>query len=55
MLYAFFRAQEAESGSGVVEADLQAFASFLNLVTRTDGWERGTRPSVWLTFQKEEA
>jgi cyclopropane fatty-acyl-phospholipid synthase-like methyltransferase len=51
MLYAFFR-EAAESGPGVVEADLAAFSPPLTLISRTDSFERGSLPAVWLTFQK---
>jgi SAM-dependent methyltransferase len=51
LLYAFFRDDPAESGTGVVEADLEAFSPPLTLVSRTDGQERESRPSVWMAFQ----
>jgi cyclopropane fatty-acyl-phospholipid synthase-like methyltransferase len=54
LLYAFFRAEEAESGNGVVETDLESFSPPLNLAQRANGFERGTRPSTWLTFRKDE-
>jgi len=51
LLYAFFRDDPEGSGPGVVEADLEAFSPPLTLVSRTDGQERGSRPSVWMTYQ----
>jgi SAM-dependent methyltransferase len=55
MIYAFFRDGDSKSGSGVVTADLEAFSGPLKLISRADGLERGSRPSVWLTFQKDSA
>jgi cyclopropane fatty-acyl-phospholipid synthase-like methyltransferase len=52
MLYTFFR-ENATSGSGVVEADLEAFSPPLTLVSRVDSFERGSRPAAWLTFLKD--
>ena len=54
LLYVFFRSGESKSGPGVVEADLKAFSPSLKLVSRTEGLERNSRPSVWLAFQKGE-
>ncbi len=54
LLYAFFRDRNSESGPGVVETDLSAFSTLLNLVSRVDGLERGSRPSAWLTYSKAE-
>ena len=52
LLYVFFRESPAAPGPGVVEADLEAFSPPLDLIARADGFERKTRPSAWLTFQK---
>ena len=52
LLYAFFRDRDSKPDPGVVDADLEAFSPPLNLVSRTDGLERGSRPSAWLKFQK---
>jgi cyclopropane fatty-acyl-phospholipid synthase-like methyltransferase len=53
LLYAFFREKPDKPGSGLVEADLEAFSPPLTLVSRADGQERGSRPSVWVTFRKD--
>jgi len=54
MLYAFLKEGETASGSGVVEANLEAFSPSLNPISRVEGSDRGARPSVWLTFRKDE-
>ena len=54
LLYAFFRDGDSESRPGVVEADLEIFSPLLKCITRTDGLERGSRPSVWLAYSKAE-
>jgi SAM-dependent methyltransferase len=53
MLYVFCKLEGENSGSGVEEADLEAFAPQLNLVNRQNGLDSGTRTSAWLTYQKE--
>ena len=55
LLYAFFKTGKAETGNGISEADLEAFSLDLELIDRVDGYERGTRPSAWLTFRKPES
>jgi cyclopropane fatty-acyl-phospholipid synthase-like methyltransferase len=54
MLYVFFREADSDSGSGVVEADLEAFSPPLKLTNRQNGFERGTQPSAWLIYTKSE-
>lgn len=51
LLYLFFRPEEAQSGSGAVEADLEPFTRFLELIQRQDGTERGVRRAAWLTYR----
>lgn len=52
LMYGFFKEGE-ESGSGLVEADLEALSERLRLVERQDGSERGIRPSAWFEYRKE--
>jgi cyclopropane fatty-acyl-phospholipid synthase-like methyltransferase len=54
LLYVIFKMDAAGSGPGAVEADLEMIVSYLSLVSRKDGTERGTRPSSWLTYRKAE-
>ena len=51
LLYGFFRDPQ-ESGTGLVEADLEAVCAQLQLIERQDGTERGIRPSAWFIFRK---
>jgi len=51
LMYAFFKKPE-DSGTGIVETDIQMITSHLRLIHRKDGSERGLRPSAWFTFQK---
>lgn len=53
MLYAFCNNRSSNSGSGVVASDLDAFSPPLTLISRSDGCDSGSRPSTWLTFQKD--
>jgi len=52
LLYIFFRDEDKPTGSGIVEADLEPFSDFLDLVNRQEGTERGIRKSLWLTYCK---
>ncbi len=52
LLYAFFKASDETSVSGLNAADLDQFATFLKLWQREDGTERGIRQSAWLTYRK---
>lgn len=51
LMYGFFKASE-DSGTGLLQADIDQLKSRYQLVDRQDGTERGTRPSAWFTFQK---
>jgi SAM-dependent methyltransferase len=53
LLYVFKKSDPEGSGPGVTEADIRFIAENLRLVDRTDGTERGLRPSAWFTLQKE--
>jgi len=54
LLYAFFQEGDSTSGSGVVAADLEAFSTQLELVSRAGGFDRGSRSSVWVKYRKGE-
>ena len=49
LLYVHIKPDAAAGGHGVVEAELDALANQLRLVSRQDSFERGL-PSAWLTF-----
>jgi len=53
LLYAHWGRNEVGHPLGIDEVDLEKFASFLRLVHRADGQERGNGPSVWLRYTKE--
>lgn len=40
------------SSPGINEDEIATLARFLTLVRRTDGTERGTRPSAWLQWER---
>ncbi len=54
LLYAFFRGETEEQGTGTTERELGAIAARLRLISRQDGSERGLRRSAWLEFQNEQ-
>lgn len=51
LMYGFFKSPDG-SGTGFTEDDIPHLEEVLTLIDRQDGTERGTRPSVWLTFKK---
>ncbi len=50
MLYAFW-GEVSSDLPAICTADVDALAARMRLVERQDGMEKGTRSSVWLTFQ----
>jgi cyclopropane fatty-acyl-phospholipid synthase-like methyltransferase len=52
LMYGFFKQTPDSSENGISAVDLDLLASHLKLVDRQDGTERGTRPSMWLTYVK---
>jgi SAM-dependent methyltransferase len=52
LMYGFFK-EAADSGPGLVEADLEKLKERLRLVERQDGTERGQRSSAWFSFRRE--
>ncbi|MBE9523832.1 MAG: class I SAM-dependent methyltransferase [Chloroflexi bacterium] len=54
LLYVFFRPSTKSARPGVVEADLSSISTYLTLILRQNGFEKDTRPSAWLHFQKQQ-
>jgi cyclopropane fatty-acyl-phospholipid synthase-like methyltransferase len=52
LMYGFFN-EAADSGPGLVEADLEKLKERLRLVERQEGTERGQRSSAWFSFRRE--
>lgn len=52
LIYLFFQSNQTSFGSGVTENDLTPFLSFLDLVERQEGTERGLHQAAWLTYRK---
>lgn len=54
LLYVFFRPSAESARPGAIESDLSRISSRLTLHSRQDSFERETRPSAWLHFQKQQ-
>jgi len=52
LMYGFFRAPDG-SGPGMDLSDLDGFETSFDLINRTNGTDRGQRPSVWLTYLRK--
>ncbi len=55
LLYLFVKPSPEVIGPGATEADIQFITQNLHLISRSDGTERGVRPSAWLTLEKMPA
>jgi len=47
LMYVFFK-EPGESGTGLLESEINLFSPALKLMQRVDGYERGRRQSAWL-------
>jgi cyclopropane fatty-acyl-phospholipid synthase-like methyltransferase len=52
LLYTFIKENPDIAGPGITDVDIQYLQQNLHLITRSDGTERGFRPSAWFNFQK---
>jgi SAM-dependent methyltransferase len=53
LMYSFFKPSALDTGTGLVEADMNLLSSQLALVSRRDGFDdKRDRPSAWFLFQK---
>ncbi len=50
LLYAHMKAENKRSG--ITEEDIVSFSDLMKLVSREDGIDHGTRPSVWLRYER---
>ncbi len=55
LIYGFFKPDPLQTGTGLVEADLNLIASHLSLLSRRDGFDdKRTRSSAWFLYQKAQ-
>ena len=52
LMYGFLKSDPLQTGSGLLEADIDLISSRLTLLSRSDGFDKGTRSSAWFLFQK---
>ena len=53
-MYGFFKTDPLQTGTGLVEADLNLIASRLTLVSRRDGFDdKRDKASAWFLYQKK--
>jgi ubiquinone/menaquinone biosynthesis C-methylase UbiE len=52
LMYGFLKSDPLQTGSGLLEADIDLISSRLTLLSRRDGFDRGARSSAWFLFQK---
>ncbi len=54
LMYGFFREADG-NGPGLREPDLNRLELSFDLINREEGFDRGQRPSVWVTYQRKPA
>jgi ubiquinone/menaquinone biosynthesis C-methylase UbiE len=54
LMYGFLKSDPLQTGSGLLEADIDLISSRLTLLSRHDGFDRGARSSAWFLFQKSD-
>jgi ubiquinone/menaquinone biosynthesis C-methylase UbiE len=54
LMYGFLKTEPDESGTGLAEWDVDQILTFLSLIWRRDGFDKGDRSSAWFLFQKPE-
>ena len=52
LMYSFLKSDPIQTGSGLLEADINLISSRLTLVWGCDGFDKGDKPSAWFLFQK---
>ena len=53
LMYGFLKSDALQTGSGLVEADIDLISSRLTLLYRRDGVDNGAKPSAWFLYQKQ--
>lgn len=54
LMYGFLKSDPLQTGSGLLEADIDLILSRLTLLSRRDGFDKGARSSAWFLFQKSD-
>jgi ubiquinone/menaquinone biosynthesis C-methylase UbiE len=52
LMYGFLKSDPIQTGSGLLEADINLISSRLTLISRRNGFDKGDKPSAWFLFQK---
>ena len=54
LMYGFLKSDPLQTGSGLLEAEIDLISSQLILLSRRAGFDRGDKPSAWFLFQKKD-
>ncbi len=52
LMYGFLTSDPLQTGSGLLEADIDLISSRLTLLSRRDGFDKGDKRSAWFLYQK---
>jgi cyclopropane fatty-acyl-phospholipid synthase-like methyltransferase len=52
LMYGFLKSDPLQSGSGLLESDIDLISPRLNLLSRRNGFDKGDKRSAWFLFQK---
>ena len=55
LMYGFLKSGPLQTGSGLLEADIERISSQLSLVSRRDGFDNRDKPSAWFLYQKRHS
>lgn len=52
LMYGFLKSDPLQTGSGLLDADIDLISSRLTLLSRRDGFDQGDKRSAWFLYQK---
>lgn len=55
LMYGFLKSDPLQTGSGLLEADIDLLSSQLTLLSRQDGFDKGDKRSAWFLYQKRNS
>lgn len=54
LMYGFLKSDPLQTGSGLLETDIDLVSTLLTLVSRRNGFDKGDKRSAWFLYQKHD-
>lgn len=54
LMYGFLKSDPLQTGSGLLETDIDRVSTHLTLVSRRNGFDKGDKRSAWFLYQKHD-